>query len=174
MQPIIAEVRGQIPAPLETVFDVFAPIDLTTIMTGFGPMPAVVAVEEQTGDWSSVGESRILRLADGSAMLETLTGFDRPFGFAYVITELTSGLRHLISSFRGTWSFELIDGTGPDPVVHAQWRYEFAPRSILTRPMARWIVNRYWHPYMHQALALASDQALVAARGDRDGGGHAG
>jgi hypothetical protein len=173
MQPIVAEVRGRIPAPLEIVFDVFAPIDLTTIMTGYGPMPAVVAVEEQTADWSSVGESRILRLADGSAMLETLTCFDRPFGFEYAITELTSSLRHLVSSFRGAWSFEVLDGTGPDPIVHAHWRYEFVPRSILTRPMVRWIVNRYWQPYMEQALALASEQALVAAHGGRDGGGSA-
>lgn len=161
--PVVAEVRGQIPAPIETVFDVFAPIDLTTILKGYGPLPAVAAVEDQTADWSGIGESRIIRLVDGSAMLETLTAVDRPHHFAYTITELTSVLRYLVSRFHGAWFFEEATGEGGAPIVNARWRYEFVPRSFLTRPPAWVVVRRYWQPYMAIALELASAQAVEAA-----------
>lgn len=45
MQPIVIEVEGLVAAPVETVYDVFRPIDLTTIMLGYGPLPAVSALE---------------------------------------------------------------------------------------------------------------------------------
>ncbi len=159
MKPIHAEVEGPIEAELETVFDVLMPIDLRTILTGHGPLPAVVAVEEQTGDWSSIGESRIIRLADGSGMLETLTAVERPHRFAYALTAPTSALRFLVRSFRGAWSFEPIDDGRGGPRVRAVWRYEFEPRSRLGWPLAWWIVKRLWRPYMAEALARATEQA---------------
>jgi len=164
VKPIVIEVQGRVPAPIETVFDVFMPIDLTTIMLGYGPLPAVGAIEDQSGVWDSVGESRIVRLADGHGMLETLTRVDRPQGFAYTLSNLTNVLRLLVHRFHGTWSFEDISlGTEP-PVVRATWRYEFDVRSRITRPIAWLILTRFWRPYMQGALERASAQAVAAAQ----------
>jgi hypothetical protein len=162
LKPIVAEVRGQIPADRETVFDVLAPIDLTTIMKGYGPLPAVVGVEDQTADWDSIGESRVIRLADGHGMVETLTAVDRPSHFAYTIGGLTNVLRLLVSSFRGAWYFEEAGRVASTPIVNARWRYEFESRSFLTWPLTWLIVKSFWRPYMENALALASAQAVVA------------
>lgn len=163
VKPIVIEVRGAVPASIETVFDVFMPIDLPTIMRGYGPLPAVAAVEDQSGDWDSIGESRIVRLADGSGMLETLTRVDRPRGFGYTLSNLTSALRFLVDRFHGSWTFEEVSGPGERPVVRATWRYDFESRSRLTRPIAWLILTRYWRPYMEAALERAAAQAIEAA-----------
>lgn len=162
------------------------PIDLTTIMTGYGPLPAVAAVEDQTGDWSEVGESRIIRLADGHGMLETITRVDRPHSFHYTITELTNVLRFLVRRFHGSWQFSDAPPLAPDlggitgaetetaaaddgppteagPSVAARWRYEFEPRSALTRPIAWLILRRFWRPLMEDALGRAAAQAVARA-----------
>lgn len=165
MTPIVIEVRGRVPVAIETVFDVFLPIDLTTIMLGHGPLPGVAAVEDQTGDWNSIGESRILRLADGHGMLETLTRVDRPRGFGYTLSNLTNVLRLLVHRFHGTWSFDDISGPNEPPLVQAVWRYEFDVRSALTRPLSWLILTLFWRPYMASALDRASAQAIAAARG---------
>lgn len=164
MTRIAAEVEGRIPVDIETVFDVFAPIDLTTIMTGYGPLPACAGIEDQDGAWDGIGQSRIIRLADGGGMLETLTAFQRPTHFAYTINELTNVLRFLVKDFHGAWFFEDETPTdGAAPSTHARWRYEFVPHSVLTWPLSWVIVKFFWRPYMAQALALASAQAVDQA-----------
>ncbi len=169
MKPIVIEVQGHIPTPIETVFDVFLPIDLSTIMEGYGPLPAVAVVEEQSGAWNSIGDSRIIRLADGHGMLETLTRVDRPTSFAYTLSNLTNILRILVHRFHGTWAFESCSAAGEPPVVIATWRYEFEVRSRLTRPISWLILTRFWRPYMEGALERASAQAVAAfARGSVD------
>ena len=158
---IVAEVKGQIPADLETVFDVLVPIDVTSILCGRGLLPAVTAIEDQSGDWDGVGQSRIIRLSDGSGMLETLTSFDRPHSFTYLISEIGSVLRLLVSTMHGSWQFEDGGAVGETPITHATWRYEFESRSILTRPLAWIIVKFFWRPYMAESLERAT--AIVVA-----------
>jgi GNAT superfamily N-acetyltransferase len=154
-RPVSAEVQREVKAPIEKVFDVFAPIDLTRIMLGFGPMPAVSAVEDQIGGWDAPGQSRTIRLADDSTMRETLTRVEPPGHFAYRIDELTSPLRHLTPRFRGAWWFVRV---GPERTL-ARWRYEFEPRSALARPLTALVVKGLWRPYMARALELATEQA---------------
>ena len=165
VKSIVIEVRGQVPAPIETVFDVFRTVDLASIMHGYGPLPAVAGVEDQTGAWSSMGESRIIRLADGHGMLETLTRVDRPEGFAYTLSDLTNALRFLVHRFHGTWSFEESPVEGAPPtgraLVDATWKYEFDVRSELARPLAWLILTLFWRPYMEAALERASAQAAA-------------
>lgn len=169
MEPIVIEVEGRLAASPETVFDVFLPIDLTSIMRGYGPLSAVTGVEDQTGDWSSIGESRIIRLADGHAMLETLTRVDRPDGFSYTLSHLTNVLRLLVHRFHGRWTFVDESTPGGAPVVRAHWRYEFDVRSRLTRPLAGWILSRFWRPYMEDALERASAQVVAVSAVGRRG-----
>ena len=39
----------------EAAFDVITPIDLSLVFTGWGPLPAITHVEEQSGPWDHVG-----------------------------------------------------------------------------------------------------------------------
>ena len=113
--------------------------------------PAVVAVEDQQGAWDRSGQSRVIRLADGSAMREELTRVDRPSHFAYSITELSGPLGRLTSVFHGAWWFE-----ARAEHTHARWQYRFEPRSAWLRAPIFLVVRGFWQPYMARALTLAS------------------
>jgi len=155
MDELCVEVSGIVHAPVERVFDLFMPIDLRSIMSGFGPLPAVVGIEDQVGAWDAVGQTRRLRLADGNSLREEITFVDRPHHFAYQIDELTGPLGRLVTGMRGGWWFEPDDAQR----THALWRYVFIERSALTRPFASLVVRAMWRPYMKRALGLATRQA---------------
>jgi hypothetical protein len=53
-------------ASAEATFDTIVPIALPRIFTGYGPLPAVTATRDQTGEWNHVGAARIVELADDS------------------------------------------------------------------------------------------------------------
>src|SRR4051812_7727738 len=59
--PVTVSARTR--ATVVQAFDAIAPIDLPRIFTGLGPLPAVVGVRDQTGDWDHVGATRIVELA---------------------------------------------------------------------------------------------------------------
>ena len=136
MSPIIVEVQRELSVPAHDIFDTFMPIDLTQIMTGFGPLPGVSNIENQSGPWDSVGTERTIRLADGNTMTEVLTEVQRPTGFSYTLGNLTNVLRFLVHRFHGSWCFDTISADGEPSRVRTTWRYEFDVRSRLTRPIA--------------------------------------
>ena len=156
MRDIVVEVSGTVHATPESTFDVFAPIDLRLILRGYGPLPAVTAVEDQTGGWDTAGQTRTIRLSDGSCLREALTVVERPRHFAYVIDELTGPLRFMVRGMRGAWWFEPVpDGasgsTAAAQLALARWRYDFEPRSPFTRPLAAFIVKVLWRRNMQRA-----------------------
>jgi len=157
MKPIIIEVQRELPFSAPVIFDVFMPLDLTHIMTGYGPLPAVSGIENQSGAWDSVGEERTIRTADGHRMLEVLTKVERPSGFAYTLSNMTSVLRFLVSQFHGSWSFEPKSSGQAHPITLATWRYEFQVRSRISWPISWIILNVFWRPYMGQAIERAAE-----------------
>jgi hypothetical protein len=156
VQPIPVEVEGSVGADVAATFAVFAPIDLPSILRGYGPLPAVEAVVDQTGGWDAAGQTREVLLADGSRMRETLTLVEAPHHFAYVVDGFTSPLRHLVREMRGAWYFEPED----DPSrTRARWRYEFHCTGRAARPPSLAIIALFWKPTMRRALAAATLQA---------------
>ena len=141
-------------APIRRVYDVVVPIDLTTIFTGYGPLPAVVGVRDQSGPWDRPGQSRVVELADGSEAPERLTALDPPHGFAYRVGPFTSSLRLLVDDAEGGWEFSPIGADATD----VRWTYAFAPRRF-TRPLVRFVVAPLWRRYAERALAAAVGQA---------------
>jgi len=164
MQPIVVAVRTQLPASAERAFDVIAAIDLSTIMRGRGILPPVAGVEDQSGAWDSVGESRIVRLADDTGWIETLTAVDRPRRFAYSSVGLTSWLRWLVGTIRGEWTFaESVLGDRPS-VVEIRWYNELVGRSWWTRPLLAIVANWIWRPQMERAIELAAEEVIARGR----------
>jgi len=61
-----ATVSTTIEASIEEAFGQIVPIDLTSIFTGYGPLPAVVQTRDQSGAWDAAGRTRTVAFADGS------------------------------------------------------------------------------------------------------------
>jgi hypothetical protein len=132
--------------PLEWTWDVLTPIDPTRFYPRFGPLPATVAVREQTGPWNVVGQTRRLLLSDGGHVFETITDVEKYEYFAYELSDFQKAFKRLVDHARSEWTFTAVDnGT----LVH--WTYEFFPRR-------RWgwlvslIVRFWWDPYMRSVL----------------------
>jgi len=131
---------------LEWTWEVLTPIDPSRFYPKFGPIPATVAVREQTGPWNVVGQSRKLILGDGGHVVETITDVDEPNFFAYELTDFQKLFKLLVDHARAEWTFtEVEDGT------LVSWSYEF-----FAKPRCGWavklIVARAWEPYMRSVL----------------------
>ncbi|WP_101675038.1 SRPBCC family protein [Alloalcanivorax mobilis] len=148
--PLRARVSTRVPVPPNVAFDHIAPIDLSRIFTGYGPLPAVVATDNQAGGWDAPGHSRRVRFSDGGSAREQLTDFQRPRSFAYQVDEFTGVLGRLSDQARGRWRFLPADG---GTVI--DWRYEFHPRSSLARPLLWVVVRVFWQAYMNRVLDRA-------------------
>jgi len=155
MKSATATVTTTVKASREKTFWHIVPIDLTSIFTGFGPLPSVTGTLNQTGPWDDAGRSRTVVFSDGSSARETLTSYEYPNRFAYRITEFTGVLRFLASEARGEWWFEDVPGLAATSV---RWRYEFVSRSAILKPLVSLFTRSLWRSYMGKALRLAKAQ----------------
>ena len=153
--PVIVQTRSAVRP--DHAFRVIAPIDLSLIFTAWGPLPGVLGVSNQTGEWDHVGASRNPDLSDGSTATETLTEYTTGHSFAYEVTDLTGVLRRLVEGVRGEWTFAP-DGAG----TLIRWAYEFKPN-----PGRRLLVRRglapVWRRYMQRSIEAAA--CVVEERG---------
>jgi len=144
-----------IEGPQAAVFEYIVPIDLTLIFTGYGPLPAVIGVENQTGSWNGAGQTRTVILSDGSTARELLTRYDHPRYFSYTVSNFSGVLRFLTISANGEWWFE----TSQHPhSTFVKWSYAFNSRSAIVAPVLWLITNFLWQGYMNKALKLCKHQ----------------
>jgi hypothetical protein len=155
MKSAAATVITMVEASREKTFLHIVPIDLTSIFTGYGPLPSVTQTLNQTGPWDAAGRTRNVVFSDGSSARETLTSYDYPKRFAYRITEFTGVLRLLASEARGEWWFENVPGRSATSV---RWRYEFISRSAILKPLVSLFTRSLWRGYMAKALRLSKEQ----------------
>ena len=155
MRSFTATVQTEIAAGLTHVFDHIVPIDLTSIFTGYGPLPAVTGVLDQTDSWDAAGQTRTVTLSDGSSARELLTRYDRPRHFGYTVSDFSGILRFLTVSANGEWWFD----TGPSSdATIVKWSYSFNARSPLAAPFLWLITGFLWRGYMNKALLLSKAQ----------------
>jgi hypothetical protein len=128
--------QGDVAVTLETrigaeqsdVFDYIAAESvLPEVLTGYGPLPAVVGTSGNTGPWDTSGSSRIVHLKDRSTAREEVTGYDRPAFFSYKTSEFTFALRHLAAGATGQWWF-----TADGAATSVRWTYTFKAKGWLT------------------------------------------
>lgn len=158
MRSTTAEVQIIIDAPLEKAFEHIVPIDLTSIFTGYGPLPAVTGTQNQTGGWNAAGQTRTVLLSDGSSAQEELTEYQYPAYFAYTVKGFTGFLRFLTREAYGKWWFERVPGKEATAI---RWRYEFVSRSLFVEPLLCFITQELWRGYMRKALGLSRSQIEV-------------
>lgn len=77
-------------------------LDPTRFYPRFGPLPAVIEVRNQSGDWDAVGRTRTLMLSDGGHVVETITDTEVPELFGYELSEFQKLFGMLVSGGCGT------------------------------------------------------------------------
>jgi hypothetical protein len=139
-----------IPRPPAEVFDFVAAEDvLPKVLTGYGPLPGVVATSANTGPWDRPGSERVVHLADGGSLREQVTAYRRPSYFSYRVWAFESAaINNLTSSGRGEWSFAEIPGG-----TRIQWTYAFRRRNFITGIPLFVVVHVLWRGYMDACLA---------------------
>jgi len=132
--------------PLDWTWNVLVPIDPARFYPKFGPIPATVAVREQSGPWNEVGQTRKLILADGGHVIETITDVENEAFFAYELTDFQKAFKLLVHHARAEWTYTATpDGT----LVH--WTYTFVPRKNRGWAVGL-IVQLWWGSYMRAVL----------------------
>ncbi|HYG27254.1 MAG TPA: SRPBCC family protein [Caulobacteraceae bacterium] len=152
--------RAVLPTGLESAFDFIVAEDvLPKILTGYGPLPAIVGTSEVTGPWDEPGSQRIIHMADGGTVREQVTQIERPRHFAYRVWDFSNPLVAALSSgARGEWWFEPHAGG-----THVTWRYTFVARSRLAALPLRLIVALLWSGFMDVCLKNSARRLSPAA-----------
>lgn len=147
MQPYELSRSRTYPTGVARAFDVVLPISLPRILGHrSGPIPGIVDIRDQDGDWGSVGQTRTIVMADRGTAREELTAVSRPQEFRYRITDLRGPMRPLVAGIDGRWSFEKA-GTG----VRVTWSWRLTPTSRATARLMP-LVGRFWRPWAARAL----------------------
>lgn len=93
MSALATTVSAEVNTNQISAFEHIVPIDLSSIFTGYGLLPAVTKTKNQIGDWNVVGQTRTVHLSDGSTAREELTGYKYPSYFSYTVSGFTGSLR---------------------------------------------------------------------------------
>jgi Polyketide cyclase / dehydrase and lipid transport len=148
--PMVAVTRqAMIPGTPEAVFRFIAAEDvLPKVLTGYGPLPAVVGTSQNTGPWDRPGSARLIHLADGSTVREQVTHHDGPRFFAYRVWEFGNPIvRRLADEARGEWTFVAVpDGT------QVTWTYTFSAKNGWAAVPLSGIAQVLWRGYMDVCL----------------------
>jgi hypothetical protein len=147
-----AKVEGFAPAKPDRTFAIMTPSDPSRFYPKFGPIPAIVKVDDQTGGWDAVGQSRKLTLSDGGTIVERLRVVDAPRKFSYQLTDFTGFFGNLVAFADAEWDFDAsVEGT------RIRWTYTFH-----AQPKRGWIVRLVvklaWGPYMKRVLPGLVDE----------------
>lgn len=135
------------PAEVAEAFDAVLSHDLASLFDRrYAAIPPIRSVRDQSGPWSTPGQTRTIVLADGGTMREELTTVERPGRFTYRITGITGPMKPLVSSVDGAWAFERA-GTG----VRVTWTWTVQPAGRLGR-LAMPAFRRMWQGYARQGL----------------------
>jgi hypothetical protein len=149
--------QAVIPGTPEAVFNFIAAEDvLPKVLTGYGPLPAVVKTSGNTGPWSVPGSARLNHLADGSTVREQVTHYDPSKYFAYRIWDFSNPIiSALATGARGEWTFSATPGG-----TLVTWTYTFTAKNAVTALPMSAITQILWRGYMD--VCLENSKRLMA------------
>lgn len=146
---IRTEATVEIERTLDDVFDIFLDMDITRVMQGFGPFPAVERVESLEGEWTGPGATRRVYLSDGNDAHEELQVVESPRRFVYEISDASGPMGVMARSAIGEFIFtETTNGTRVD------WSQTFDARG-LAAPILLPVLKLGWARYLNDALQKA-------------------
>lgn len=130
---------GTLPRPLPTIFSHW-----------YGPIPPIKEVRDQTGEWRTPGQTRVVMLTGGGSMREELTSVDPPHSFGYALTGITGPLALLVGHADGQWVF-----TASGSATTVTWRWNIHAASTLTAPLLP-VLGWLWKGYARRTLQTLS------------------
>ena len=140
-------------AEIDIAWDVATLTNPTWFYAKFGPLPGVVDVSGQVGDWNEVGKTRTLTLSDGGSVIETLTDVARAEFFAYDLSEFQGLFGRIVKGARAEWDFwEDGDSTG------IRWSYTYTAKPGFGLVVGA-IVRLLWSRYMQRTLPVIVREA---------------
>ena len=153
--PVQVEESRTYPVAVEDAFDRLLPLPLTELFSGwYGPLPPIRSTQilstEQDGSdapWGTVGQTRLIRLADGGTMRERLVSVERPHRFGYELTGFTGALKPLVDRVDGSWTVAPV-GTG----ARVTWAWDLHPHGRAGELLVP-VLARVWPGYARGALA---------------------
>ena len=157
MESISVKVTKMIELDRKRLFDYFIPIELPILLRGYGLLPAVVKVSEQTGAWDIPGNYRMVHLSDGGTIREEVTTCDRPELFAYKLSKFTGIFSFLVAGANGEWRFKRVN----DRLTEVSWEYYFDAKGRFTRLLLQPIIELLFYRYMQQ---IVEDFSILAKK----------
>ena len=141
--------QAVIPGSPDAVFSFIAAEDvLPKVLTGYGPLPAVVKTSENTGPWTVVGSARLIQLADNTTVREQLTHYEPSKRFAYRVWDFGNPIvRTLATGARGEWVFSPTPGG-----TLVTWTYTFSAKNAAAALPLSGITQILWRGYMDVCL----------------------
>ncbi len=135
--------------PADT-FDWFVELDISRVLNGYGPLPAVEQTLNQSGRWTTPGETRDLQMSRGITARQEILICEKPRFFAYRV----SGFAHILDLMawgaEARWWFEEVS----DGRTRLTWRYTFWPRSRIAQIAMYPIISTIWTGYMQKTIEL--------------------
>ena len=154
-----------IPGSIDAVFAFIAAEDvLPKVLTGYGPLPAVMSTSDHTAAWDQPGAARVIHLADGSTVREQVTQHQAPDYFAYRVWDFGNPLiRALAQGARGEWTFTATE-QGSRTATQVVWTYRFRAKNRLAALPLAGIVHIFWRGYMD--VCLENSRRIMGATVD--------
>ena len=157
MDSVSVKVTKMIELDRDRLFDYFIPIKLPILLRGYGLLPAVVKVSEQTGAWDVPGSSRMVHLSDSGTIREEVISCDRPNLFSYKLSKFTGMFSLLVAGANGEWRFKQIN----NQLTEVNWEYSFDAKGRFTRLILQPIIELLFHRYMQQ---IVEDLSVLAKK----------
>ena len=140
-----------IPVSVEKAFAGTLPLPLPTIFSHwYGPIGPIKDVRDQTGEWDTAGQTRVVMLTPSGSFHEELTSLDPPHSFGYALTGITGPLGLLVGRADGQWRF-----TPSGSATEVTWRWNIHARSALTAPLLP-VLGVLWKGYARKSLETLS------------------
>ena len=140
-----------IPVGVDEAFTGTLPLPLTSVFRHwYGPIGPIKDVRDQTGEWDTAGQTRLVMLTPSGSFHEELTSLDRPHSFGYALTGITGPLGLLVGRADGEWRFA---PSGSATTV--TWRWNIHARSALTAPLLP-ALGLLWKGYARKSLETLS------------------
>lgn len=147
--PVAVTRQVVIARPPSVVFAFITAEDvLPKVLTGYGPLPAVVRTSKHTGAWDTPGSARIVHLADGSTVREQLTAHSSPGHFRYRVSDFSDKIiRSLATEAVGEWTF-----APHEKGTQVTWTYTFSATNAAAAIPLSLIAKLFWRGYMDVCL----------------------
>jgi Polyketide cyclase / dehydrase and lipid transport len=140
-----------IPVGVEKAFAGTLPLPLPKIFSHwYGPIGPIKEVRDQTGEWDTTGQTRVVMLSPSGSFHEELTSLDPPHSFGYALTGITGPLGLLVGRADGQWRF-----TPSGSATEVTWRWNIHARSALSAPLLP-ALGLLWKGYARKSLETLS------------------